>query len=1011
MFGHRFARVATIAVLAAAALGSRAVAPALAATGPSSMTLSEFDNSADWHVGDGVVALSTVSSPRTSGTGALKIDYNMTSAGDATILPAGTPAELPGMPRRISMDIYGDGSWNVIYYELHDSTGEILRYWLGNLDFTGWKTITLDLSTAVPIGAVYGNLDAKLDLPASFSQFLLWRNGGATKLIGTVYLDHLVYEYDPAPLTAGTPIFAPSAGQSSTVTVALTDLGTFNLRLIDEAGLTRTYTGTSGNGSAWSTTWNGKDDSARLMSGSVRALLAVTRSGHTESVQWPYFAGLTARVPGSNAPQRGINSFVTELDTQSRITAAAEAAQMEAAYVGMAREEFEWRRVEPAKGVYDWPKFDQAVELERAHGIAVLGKLAYGSPWDNTAPTGTPPLSAVRYPPANIQDYVDYAVATVHRYKDRVHFWEIWNEENNAGAWMPAPNAARYTQLLKATYTAIKAEDPTATVVLGGLSTGPDAGFLKGIKDNGGWGSFDVLAMHSFVYGSPEGGVFEGWIAEAKTAVASYGNKPIWITEFGWSSYTGGGAGYAGTTIDDQNLYLQQAYEISAASGVQGIFWFELMNRGTNTADISHNYGILYSDRSHKPAFTGLQCVDQALYAGAMPSCSHPVYAPATYHALTPARILDSRDGTGGLSGPFSSHVARTFQVTGAGGVPSGASAVTGNLTVTGQTSNGFLFIGPSAMSNPTSSTLNFPVRDDRANAVTVALGLGGALSITYAAPTTGKTAHVIFDVTGYFTPGAGGATYYPLAPARVLDSRDGTGGLSGPFSSHVARTFQVTGVGGVPSGASAVTGNLTVTGQTANGFLFIGPVAMNNPTSSTLNFPRGDDRANAVTVALGTGGKLSVTYAAPTAGPTANVIFDVTGYFVTGTGGSMYVPLNPSRILDTRNGTGGLAGPFSSHAARAFAVSGHGGVPAGATAVTGNLTVTSQTANGFLFIGPVATNNPTSSTLNFPRGDDRANAVAVALGAGGTLSITYAAPTTGPAAQVIFDVTGYFSH
>ncbi len=385
--------------------------------------------------------------------------------------------------------------------------------------------------------------------------------------------------------------------------------------------------------------------------------------------------------------------------------------------------------------------------------------------------------------------------------------------------------------------------------------------------------------------------------------------------------------------------------------------------------------------------------------------------APATYHALTPARILDSRDGTGGLSGPFSSHVARTFQVTGAGGVPSGASAVTGNLTVTGQTSNGFLFIGPSAMSNPTSSTLNFPVRDDRANAVTVALGLGGALSITYAAPTTGKTAHVIFDVTGYFTPGAGGATYYPLAPARVLDSRDGTGGLSGPFSSHVARTFQVTGVGGVPSGASAVTGNLTVTGQTANGFLFIGPVAMNNPTSSTLNFPRGDDRANAVTVALGTGGKLSVTYAAPTAGPTANVIFDVTGYFVTGTGGSMYVPLNPSRILDTRNGTGGLAGPFSSHAARAFAVSGHGGVPAGATAVTGNLTVTSQTANGFLFIGPVATNNPTSSTLNFPRGDDRANAVAVALGAGGTLSITYAAPTTGPAAQVIFDVTGYFSH
>jgi predicted secreted Zn-dependent protease len=62
------------------------------------------------------------------------------------------------------------------------------------------------------------------------------------------------------------------------------------------------------------------------------------------------------------------------------------------------------------------------------------------------------------------------------------------------------------------------------------------------------------------------------------------------------------------------------------------------------------------------------------------------------------------------------------------------------------------------------------------------------------------------------------------------------------------------------------------------------------------------------------------------------------------------------------------------------------------------------------LYIGPGAVNNPTSSTLNFPKGDDRANGVAVARGAGGTLSITYAAPTSGPIAQVIFDVTGYFA-
>ena len=387
----------------------------------------------------------------------------------------------------------------------------------------------------------------------------------------------------------------------------------------------------------------------------------------------------------------------------------------------------------------------------------------------------------------------------------------------------------------------------------------------------------------------------------------------------------------------------------------------------------------------------------------------------ATYHALTPTRLLDSRNGTGGVSGPFTSHVARTFQVAGAGGVPGNATAVTGNLTVTAQSSAGYLFIGPVAMNNPTSSTLNFPPGDDRANAVTVALGAGGTLSITFVAPSNGPTAHAIFDVTGYFTLDNTGATYHALTPTRLLDTRNGTGGLSGPFSNHVAREFHVAGAPGVPAAnIIAVTGNLTVTGQTSPGYLFIGPWGMNNPTSSTLNFPASDDRANAVTVALGTGGTLSVTFVAATApgrelGQTAHVIFDVTGYFTSDMSGATYNAVTPSRILDTRNGTGGLSGPSGSHGARTFGVTGAGGVPGNATAVTGNLTVTAQSSAGYLFIGPVAMNNPTSSTLNFPPGDDRANAVTVALGAGGTLSITFVAPSNGPTAHAIFDVTGYF--
>jgi hypothetical protein len=128
------------------------------------------------------------------------------------------------------------------------------------------------------------------------------------------------------------------------------------------------------------------------------------------------------------------------------------------------------------------------------------------------------------------------------------------------------------------------------------------------------------------------------------------------------------------------------------------------------------------------------------------PSTAVIPFAGATFHALNPSRVLDTRTGNG-LSGVFTASVARTFQVTGRGGVPANATAVTGNLTVTGQTSRGYLFIGPVATNSPTSSTLNFPMGDNRANGVTVALSGTGTLSIT----STATTAQVIFDVTGYF--------------------------------------------------------------------------------------------------------------------------------------------------------------------------------------------------------------------------------------------------------------------
>jgi spore germination protein YaaH len=376
-----------------------------------------------------------------------------------------------------------------------------------------------------------------------------------------------------------------------------------------------------------------------------------------------------------------------------------------------------------------------------------------------------------------------------------------------------------------------------------------------------------------------------------------------------------------------------------------------------------------------------------------------PTPPPTTFVPLPPARVLDTRIGTG-LGGPFSPHSPRTFQVGGVGGVPATATAVTGTLTVTNTTQPGSVYLGPNSLTHPSSSTLNLPAGDTRASGVTVALSPSGALSATFSA--AGGTTDVVFDVTGYFVNDSSGTSFVPLAPARLLDTRNGTG-LAGPFSPHAPRTIAVAGSGGVPATASAVTGTLTVTNVNAPGYVYIGPDPVAQPTSSTLNLPAGDTRATGVTVALSSAGTLSLTYGA--AGGSAAMVFDVTGYFVPDGSGARFVPLTPARLLDTRSGNG-LSGPFGPGTPRTFAAAGRGGVPTTATGVTGTLTITNSTAGGWAYLGPAPLATPPSSTLNVPAGDTRATGVTVALGTSGTLSAT-----TGYAgsADLVFDVTGYF--
>jgi hypothetical protein len=375
----------------------------------------------------------------------------------------------------------------------------------------------------------------------------------------------------------------------------------------------------------------------------------------------------------------------------------------------------------------------------------------------------------------------------------------------------------------------------------------------------------------------------------------------------------------------------------------------------------------------------------------------------STFHATSPERILDTREGLG-LAGRFRAGVPRSFQVTGNGGVPANATAVTGNLTVTDSTGAGYLSLGPTVSATPDASTLNFPRGDTRANNVTVRLGPGGKLGAVYAGA-VGTTAQVVFDVTGYFTPDALGDTYHLKDPVRLLDSRSGNG-LIGPLETSTPRTFQVTGRSGIPANATAVTGNLTVVDQTTAGYAFIGPTASATPTSSTLNVPAGDIRANGVTVKLGAGGTLSTVWVG-NPGSTTQLLFDLTGYFTADGSGLRYFAIQPVRVLDSREWFG-TPGSLWTNEPVTLSIRENALVSASAIGFSANLTIVRQTSRGYAFLGPSASASPTSSTINAPKGDIRANGLDIALSSSGDLDLVWVGKPNSTA-HFILDVTGYW--
>ena len=256
------------------------------------------------------------------------------------------------------------------------------------------------------------------------------------------------------------------------------------------------------------------------------------------------------------------------------------------------------------------------------------------------------------------------------------------------------------------------------------------------------------------------------------------------------------------------------------------------------------------------------------------------------YNPVVPNRVLDTRDGTGGVPAhPLGAGATISVHVAGTLGIPTaGVAAVVLNVTVTGPTAPSFLTVFPTGVSRPNASNLNFAPGQTVPNRVIVQTGLNGTPGwVSFYNPA--GSVHVIADIGGWFSdssnPAATGSRFVGVTPARILDTRDGTGGFSQPLGAGQTIAATVAGRGGVPgmgdaTPPSAVVLNVTVTGTTAASFLTAWPDLAGRPNASDLNWGAGLTVPNLVVVKLGSDGKIGLYNPA---GAT-DVIIDVVGWY-----------------------------------------------------------------------------------------------------------------------------------
>ncbi|MDQ2885067.1 MAG: cellulase family glycosylhydrolase [Chloroflexota bacterium] len=301
------------------------------------------------------------------------------------------------------------------------------------------------------------------------------------------------------------------------------------------------------------------------------------------------------------------------------------------------RLDLDWGNIQPASAsTYNWTNFDKVVLAAQSRHLTLLPILDYTPTW--ARPFG---CTTDKCAPTNPNAFASFAAAASSRYAPMgIHTWEIWNEPNLVNFWQPTPNVNQYVQLLSLTSKAIRAVDPQAFIISGGLGPSDNSGgnisplnFFGQFANSGGLSLVDAIGDHTYSFPVPPAynASWNAWQQMAGTSLnfesilVAHGvtNKKIWITEYG-APTNGPGAiatpsNYNLTLHPDhvnEALQAQMAKDsvclARSSSYIGALYWYSYKDLGTDKSNTENFFGLRRFDGSAK---LGWQSLQQAILA------------------------------------------------------------------------------------------------------------------------------------------------------------------------------------------------------------------------------------------------------------------------------------------------------------------------------------------------------------------------------------------------------------